>query len=469
MPMPSPLKDVTSSTERNSLLAIGVVRKAHGVRGEASVEPWTNDPSRFEILERVFLVSPDEATILDAAITSVRYHGPRVLLSIEGIDSPEMAREYRGWTVEIPESDRLETEEDEYYLYELEGLEMVDPDGTPIGRVVTVAEGGGGILLTVETKKGSQFDVPLVKAICSEVDLGGGRIVADLPDGLDSIDQTPIADKRETRRREGTLHEPQDVPAEREKRPVREQPELRIDVVTIFPPMFDAIRKEGVIARALEENILDLKVWDLRDFSTDRHRSTDDEAYGGGAGMVMLAEPFFRCMDQIRRERPGHEPHVVLLSPQGRPFRNEIAKEIAEGDWLVLLCGRYEGVDERVRETIVDEEISIGDFVVSGGELPAMVLIDAVGRMVEGVVGDRNSVEADSFYNGLLDHPHYTRPAEIRGLRVPDVLLSGHAERIRQWRKKESLRSTLEKRPDLLESAELDDESRRMLEEIEAE
>ena len=185
--------------------------------------------------------------------------------------------------------------------------------------------------------------------------------------------------------------------------------------------------------------------------------------------MVMLAEPFFRCMDEIRRQKPGYEPRVILLSPQGRPFENETARELADEDWLVLLCGRYEGIDERVRDSIVDEEISIGDYVVSGGELPAMILIDAVGRMIENVVGDRNSVEADSFYNGLLDHPHYTRPAEIRGLKVPEVLLSGHAERIRQWRKRESLRATLNKRPDLLESAELDDESRQMLGELDLE
>ncbi|MDX1582524.1 MAG: tRNA (guanosine(37)-N1)-methyltransferase TrmD [Thermoanaerobaculia bacterium] len=244
---------------------------------------------------------------------------------------------------------------------------------------------------------------------------------------------------------------------------------MRIDVVTIFPPMFEAIRNEGVIARSLDENILDLNVWDLRDFTTDRHRSTDDEAYGGGAGMVMLAEPFFRSIEEIRRQRPGTAPHVVLLSPQGRRLDNDLAEELAELDWLVLLCGRYEGIDERVRDALVDEEVSIGDYVVSGGELPAMVLIDAVGRMVEDVVGDRNSVEKDSFYNGLLDHPHYTRPAEVRGMKVPEVLLSGHAERIRRWRRKESLRSTMEKRPDLLDSRELDEEAREMVEEIETE
>lgn len=466
--MSSSLKDCTASTDRDALVAIGVIRKPHGVRGEGSVEPWTQDPARFERLDEVFLVSPDETTILCATLRSIRHHGPRVLLAIEGIDTPEAIRGYANWTVEIPETERLETDEDEYYLYELEDLAVVDPDGRALGTVVRADEGGGGILLVVRDESGREFDLPFVTAICTEIDLEARRIVADIPEGLDAIEQAPIADKRETRRREGTLHDP--LPAEpKQERPARGEPDLRIDVVSIFPPMFDAIRNEGVLARAIRENIIELHVWDLREFTTDRHRSTDDEAYGGGAGMVMLAEPFFRCLEEIRRQRPGHEPRVILLSPQGEPFRNAVAGRLANEDWLVFLCGRYEGIDERVREALVDEEISIGDYVVSGGELPAMVVIDAVSRMVEDVVGDRNSVEEDSFYNGLLDHPHYTRPAEVRGMKVPDVLLSGHAEKIRQWRRKESLRATLLKRPDLLEAVELDEEGREMLEGLESE
>ncbi|MBW3671278.1 MAG: tRNA (guanosine(37)-N1)-methyltransferase TrmD [Acidobacteria bacterium] len=465
--MSSSLKNCTQSVDRESLLAIGVIRKPHGVRGEASVEPWTQDPARFDLVENVYLVSPDEKTIVSAPVRSIRYHGSRVLLAIEGIETPEEIRNYSRWSVEIPEQERLETDEDEYYLYELENLAVVDRDGKPLGQVIAATEGGGGILLTVRGPSGTEFDLPFVRAICVEIDLEQGHIVAEMPEGLDALEEAPIADRRETRRMEGTLHDP--LPAEpKPEPPPRAEPELRLDVVTIFPPMFDAIRNEGVLARALRQNIIDLHVWDLRDFTGDRHRSTDDEAYGGGAGMVMLADPFFRCLDQIRLQKPGDEPHVILLSPQGEPFRDQTAQRLAGESWLVLLCGRYEGVDERVREAIVDEEISIGDYVVSGGELPAMVVIDAVSRMVKDVVGDRNSIEADSFYNGLLDHPHYTRPAEVRGMKVPEVLLSGHAERIRQWRKKKSLEATLLKRPDLLEGVELDDEGRKMLDEIES-
>ncbi|MDP9361960.1 MAG: tRNA (guanosine(37)-N1)-methyltransferase TrmD, partial [Acidobacteriota bacterium] len=208
------------------------------------------------------------------------------------------------------------------------------------------------------------------------------------------------------------------------------------------------------------QGLLDVRVWDLRDYATDKHRSTDDEAYGGGPGMVMLAEPVLRCVETIGGG------HVVMTSPQGRLFTQAVARELASREQLIILCGRYEGFDERIREALRPDEISIGDFVVSGGELPAMVIADAVGRMIEGVVGNSVSVEEDSFFRGLLDYPHYTRPEELRGMRVPEVLLSGHHEKIRKWRKEQALRATLKKRPDLLETAELDDEARAMLRRI---
>jgi len=257
---------------------------------------------------------------------------------------------------------------------------------------------------------------------------------------------------------------------------------MRIDFVTIFPRMFDPFLAEGVIARGVKQGALDIRVWDLRDFAADRHRSTDDEAYGGGPGMVMLAEPVLRCVEEISvgaaalgRPAAGgapaatQKPRLLITSPQGRKFDQAIAKELAATQWLVILCGRYEGFDERVREALHPDEISIGDFVVSGGELPAMLIADAVGRLIEGVVGNADSVTADSFYTGLLDYPHYTRPEELRGLRVPEVLLSGHHELIRRWRKEQSLRETLKKRPDLLKNADLDDEAKEILRKIENE
>ena len=258
---------------------------------------------------------------------------------------------------------------------------------------------------------------------------------------------------------------------------------MRIDFVTIFPRMFDAFLAEGVIARGVKQGKLDIRVHDLRDYATDRHRSTDDEAYGGGPGMVMLAEPVLRCVDKLRDEgrrlrdedasispQPSAlSPRILMTSPQGRVFNQSVAHEFAKNDWLVFLCGRYEGFDERIREVLNPEEVSVGDFVVSGGEVPAMLMADAVGRLIEGVVGNSDSVAADSFSEGLLDYPHYTRPEEVRGLRVPDILLSGHHENIRKWRKEQALRATRAKRPDLLAGAELDEETRQILRRIENE
>jgi tRNA (guanine37-N1)-methyltransferase len=238
---------------------------------------------------------------------------------------------------------------------------------------------------------------------------------------------------------------------------------MRFDFVTIFPDMFAPLLAEGIIARGVKQELLEARVWDLRDFASDKHRSTDDEAYGGGPGMVMLAEPVLKCMEAIGGG------HIVMTTPQGRRLDQTVVRELHEKNWLVFLCGRYEGFDHRVHELLQPDEISIGDFVVSGGELPAMVIADAVGRMVEGVVGNSGSVEEDSFFRGLLDYPHYTRPEEVRGLRVPDVLLSGHHEKIRKWRREQALRATLAKRPDLLHGAELDQEGREILARIRSE
>jgi tRNA (guanine37-N1)-methyltransferase len=239
---------------------------------------------------------------------------------------------------------------------------------------------------------------------------------------------------------------------------------MRIDFITIFPDMFAPLIAEGVIAQGISKQLLDLRAWDLRKFTTDRHRSTDDEAYGGGPGMVMLAEPVLGCVEFIRGEGEGAaDPYIVMTSPQGRRFDQHVAGELAGKEHLLFLCGRYEGFDHRVHEALQPDEISIGDFVVTGGELPAMLMADAVARLVPGVVGNTGSVEEDSFFRGLLDYPHYTRPQEVRGLRVPDIILSGHHENIRKWRKEQALGATLAKRPDLLETAELDEEAREIL------
>src|SRR5262249_50809487 len=214
-------------------------------------------------------------------------------------------------------------------------------------------------------------------------------------------------------------------------------------VVAICAAMVKAGLAEGVVGRAIGRGVIDVAVHDLRDFTTDRHRSVDDVPYGGGPGMVMKPEPLAKAVKAIEAQR-GAPSAVVLLSPQGRQFTQAEAVRLGGLEHVVLLCGRYEGVDERVRALVVTEELSIGDYVLSAGELPALVVIDAVSRLVPGVVGDADSVEGDSFSRGLLDYPHYTRPAEFAGQKVPEVLLSGHHGEVRTWRRKEALARTLD-------------------------
>jgi tRNA (guanine37-N1)-methyltransferase len=244
--------------------------------------------------------------------------------------------------------------------------------------------------------------------------------------------------------------------------------EVRIDVVTIFPEVFPGPLGVGVLGRARERGVVDLAIWDLRDFSSDRHRTVDDVPYGGGAGMVMKAEPFVRAVEAIHAAHGVGPARVLVTTPQGERFSQGRARELAGSPRLIVLCGRYEGVDERVVELLGAEEVSIGDYVLSGGELAAMVIIEAVVRLLPGAVGDAASVAWDSFSAGLLDHPHFTRPATLRGLAVPEVLLSGHHEAIRQWRAREALRRTLLRRPDLLDEEILDEEARAILAELRA-
>lgn len=262
---------------------------------------------------------------------------------------------------------------------------------------------------------------------------------------------------------------------------------VTFDIVTIFPAMVERPVAVGILGRAIERGLLDVRIRDLRDFTTDRHRVVDDVPYGGGPGMVLKPDPIFRALDAIEAER-GTPLTVVLTSPQGRRFTQAEARRLSAQPHIVLLCGRYEGFDERVRSRVTDE-LSIGDYVLTGGELPALVIMDAVARLVPGVVGDEQSVAEDSFSRGLLDFPQYTRPSELRWaatsagersvasasagragaeqvLRVPEVLLSGNHAEIRRWRKREALSRTLERRPDLLATADLDEEEKEILKEL---
>ncbi|HEC13533.1 MAG TPA: tRNA (guanosine(37)-N1)-methyltransferase TrmD [Acidiferrobacteraceae bacterium] len=240
---------------------------------------------------------------------------------------------------------------------------------------------------------------------------------------------------------------------------------MRIDVVTIFPQMFDAIIDYGVTRRALEQGQMSLQCWNPRDYTTDKYRRVDDRPFGGGPGMVMMADPLDQALRRVR-EAQANRAKVLYLSPQGRPLDHPAVVELAARQGLILLAGRYEGVDERLLQAQVDEEWSIGDYVLSGGELAAMVLIDAVARHIPGTLGNAASAQEDSFATGLLDCGHYTRPAQFAGRTVPEVLLSGDHEQIRRWRLKQSLGRTWLRRPELLDGLQLDAEQARLLEEF---
>jgi tRNA (guanine37-N1)-methyltransferase len=242
---------------------------------------------------------------------------------------------------------------------------------------------------------------------------------------------------------------------------------MKCDVLTLFPDILTAYLNESILKRAREKGLLDVHLVNIRDFTTDVHRTVDDYPFGGGAGMVFKPEPIFRAMDHLKKN--GEARKVILLSPQGVPFNQKMAESLSrETGRLTFICGRYEGIDERVKH-LVDEEVSIGDYIMTGGELAALVIIDAVTRLVPGAVGDEKSIEDESFSSGLLEYPQYTRPREFRGMKVPDVLLSGNHEEIRLWRRKQAIRTTMKVRPDMLDRMDLDDTDKKMMFEISSE
>ncbi|AWF82174.1 tRNA (guanosine(37)-N1)-methyltransferase TrmD [Microbulbifer sp. A4B17] len=245
----------------------------------------------------------------------------------------------------------------------------------------------------------------------------------------------------------------------------------RIALVSIFPEMFAALTEYGVSGRAVKDGLLEVRCWNPRDFTSDRHRTVDDRPYGGGPGMVMLAEPLYQALEAARAwaGEDGESVRSIYMSPQGRQLDQGGVEQLSAAGNLVLLAGRYEGVDERIVESMIDEEWSIGDYVLSGGELAAMVMVDAITRLIPGALGHNQSAVEDSFSSGLLDCPHYTRPEQYRGVAVPEVLLSGNHERIRRWRLKQALARTQQRRPDLLQGLELSDEQKLLLDEIQRE
>jgi tRNA (guanine37-N1)-methyltransferase len=242
---------------------------------------------------------------------------------------------------------------------------------------------------------------------------------------------------------------------------------MKIDILTLFPEMFDTFKSSSILGRAVEKNIIEIETFNIRDFAANKHRQADDYPYGGGAGMVMMPQPLSDALKHVLSRYPEDKPKVIYMSPQGRVLTQELAYELSIEPAMVLLCGHYEGIDQRIIDRYVDMEVSIGDYVLTGGELPAMVLTDCVTRLIPGVLGSAESILEESHSAGLLEYPHYTRPAEFEGDTVPDVLLSGNHKEIDRWRRQQSIKNTLLKRPDLLNRAELSKEDLELLKELE--
>ena len=244
---------------------------------------------------------------------------------------------------------------------------------------------------------------------------------------------------------------------------------MRFDIATLFPALFDSFLNESLIAKALEKRAFEVRIIDIRDFTRDRHRTADDRPFGGGPGMVLKPEPVTAAVRSAMSDYPARRRRVILLTPSGTPLNQAKVEALAELDHIILVCGRYEGVDDRVNRAVIDEEVSIGDYVLSGGEVPAMVLLEAVTRLLPDVLGKEESVKEETFQNGLLEYPQFTRPREFEGMAVPDVLLSGDHAAIRRWRLEESIRRTLKRRPDVLARVPLSREASELLEKIKEE
>lgn len=240
---------------------------------------------------------------------------------------------------------------------------------------------------------------------------------------------------------------------------------MRIDIMTLFPDMCKAVYGESIIGRAIAKGIIDIHSHNIRDYSNNKHNSVDDTPYGGGMGMLMQAQPVFDCYTAVC-DKTGKKPYVIYMSPQGKVLTQSHAEKLSHLDNIAILCGHYEGIDERVLETIVDEEISIGDFVLTGGELPALVLIDCIARMIDGVLPSADAFRHESHYDGLLEHPQYTKPFDWNGKKVPEVLISGHHANIDKWKREQSLKRTFERRPDMLEKVNLSDSDKKYLDKL---
>jgi tRNA (guanine37-N1)-methyltransferase len=448
-------------------VVVAHVNGPHGIKGALRLESLTDDPSRFAVGSQLTPEGEDARLTITASTSTPR----GLIVRFAEVPDRDAADALRGVYLEAPAPPRRRGA---YLWHEVVGTRVEGRSGETLGTVREIIRAGGGEVAIVEGPRGELL-IPLVRAFVPRFAPRRGVMVVDTERlGIATEDRAERAPRARRAGRGRTVPGPQataakDLPAKPARsrgkpRPARAAaPVLEVDILSLFPAMLEGPLAESIPGRAQQEGIAAVRFHDLRRWGIGRHRSVDDYTFGGGAGMVMRPEPVAAAVDELRR--PGST--VVLLDPAGQRFDQAVAQELAGLGHLVLVCGRYEGVDERIRG-LVDREISIGDYVLSGGEAAAIVVVDAVLRLLPGAI-ESASVEDESFARRLLEYPQYTRPREFRGVRVPDVLVSGDHGAVEAWRLKEALRRTLRRRPDLLHGRELTARERELLSEIELE
>jgi tRNA (guanine37-N1)-methyltransferase len=407
-------------------VVLGRVVGAHGIRGEIRVQVLGDGPENLMAIPRVTLGAgaDDAAAEAREVEASGRGRPGEVRLRLRGVADRSAAEALRGCLVLADAALLPKLPPGEYYWYELVGC-RVEEGGRELGTIREIWETGAHDVLVVEGDDGARRLLPATRELLKEVDTAGRRVVVEgIPGLFEAVDARGSAKV------------------------------LRIDVITIFPDLFGPFLEQATVGIARRQGAVEIALHDLRGWSRDRHRSVDDAPYGGGPGMVMKPEPLVEAIEAIAGPRgPEREARVVLLSPQGRPLAQCDLEDLASRPRLVLVCGRYEGVDQRAIDLAVDDEVSIGDYVLSGGEVPAMVLVEGVVRLLPGVLGNPASAGSDSFAGGLLEGPQYTRPAVFRGHEVPEVLRSGDHAEVARWRAERARERTRARRPDLLSGA----------------
>jgi tRNA (guanine37-N1)-methyltransferase len=391
----------------DEFIIIGKVVSTQGNKGEVKVLPLTDSTDRFKSLASIFIRNNNIRKTLN--IEKIRSKENIVILKLEDIDNIEKAKMIVGSFLEVERKNAVKLPKDTYFIFEIIGLGVYTENNIFLGKVENVISTGSNDVYIVKNRNKEELYIPATREVVKNINLEKKRITINIV----------------------------------------------INILTIFPNMFKGPFSESILKRAQEKGLIKINLIDLRDFTLDKHKTVDDYSYGGGPGMVLKPQPIWDAVEVIKKSKSLLPLKIIITSAQGKIFNQGMAKDLSKEKRLLIICGRYEGIDERIPQLLDAEEVSIGNFVVSGGELPAMLMVDVISRMIPGVLGKEESMVNDSFYNGYLDYPHYTRPDEFKGSKVPDVLLSGNHKEIEKWREKQSLLRTLIRRPETFTNKKL--------------